>query len=592
MRGKRKEKKRRSLLFGMVCMLLFGWFLPLLLMNGAMSILATGKINKQIQASVLASTDKAAQILQLRLQECEKASKNASYLNVVRSAYEQYQKDGKKREFQTKIFTFMDQQYRFDECCRSASLVFRMQPDEIYYTYNNSTGGTYRDIAYFQQNVSGRLVSEMDELDTKTELRNFDGRLYLVRNLVDAKFRPFAILALELDQKAFLESMESIWGYQQAAVYVDGTLCLYTAKEAEMLPYGEAEREQLDKAGILFRQGKNGQSSCVYKRLSAYHATLDYIIALDDSAIYAETVTIRYLFALLAAFIIPLVYLIYQFLHKRVNKPVKELIRVFDVVRTGEYGAQLQDMADSEEFYHMEESFNYMSAQLKEQFDRIYREEIALRDARIMALQSQINPHFLNNTLEIINWEARLNGNLRVSQMIESLSTMLEATMNRKADPYNTVAEEMVYVDAYLYIISQRYGEKFVCRKEIDESLLGCKIPRLIVQPIAENAVEHGMSAARAGELIIRLYKKRADLLCIEIENDRPLKSEDEEKIRKLLQEAPDPQKERRVSLGIRNVDQRLKMMYGEECGLFISNNKKSHTVSTILVKIDETIEQ
>ncbi|RAZ22989.1 two-component sensor histidine kinase, partial [Klebsiella oxytoca] len=69
---------------------------------------------------------------------------------------------------------------------------------------------------------------------------------------------------------------------------------------------------------------------------------------------------------------------------------------------------------DNEEFYHMKESFNHMSLRLKNQFDKIYLEEIALRDAKIMALQSQINPHFLNNTLEIINWEARLNGNEKV----------------------------------------------------------------------------------------------------------------------------------------------------------------------------------
>lgn len=176
-------------------------------------------------------------------------------------------------------------------------------------------------------------------------------------------------------------------------------------------------------------------------------------------------------------FALPLVFIIYNFLNKRVNRPVQDLIKVFDVVRAGEYGTQIENMANSEEFYHMEESFNYMSSQLKQQFDKIYMEEIALRDAKIMALQSQINPHFLNNTLEIINWEARLNGNMRVSQMIEALSTMLEATMNRKAGSLQYCGGEMEYVDAYLYIITQRYGEKFTCRKEIDESLLNYKNP-------------------------------------------------------------------------------------------------------------------
>ena len=160
--------------------------------------------------------------------------------------------------------------------------------------------------------------------------------------------------------------------------------------------------------------------------------------------------------------------------------------------------------------------------------------------------------------------------------------------MNRKAQSLNTVGEEMAYVDAYLYIIAQRFGEKFHCKKEIDEKLINCKIPRLIVQPIVENAVEHGMDITRQGEVDIRIYEKSVDLLCIEVEDNGTLSEADEEKIDKLLNHEMDSANERTVSLGIRNVNQRLKILYGEPCGLFITNNQKQHTVSTILVKKDE----
>lgn len=591
MKTKEKICRRKSLLWSMLFLLLFGWFLPLLLTNGIMSIMATRKVHTQIDRSVTSSMEKAAEIMELQLAESETASKNASYLNVIREAYLTYLEGGSRRDFQTTVFTFLEQQYMFHKNCQSVNLVFREYPDDIYYTYNNSTGGTYRDITYFKTYVAEDLLEEMDDLDTRTELRSYDGRLYMIRNLVDSKFHPFAILAIELNEESLLESLKSVWGYENAAVYLDGTYAL-SMEGDDGLHYGEAQQKQLAENGSFIEHASGRQNPYVYKRLKLYHSTLDCVVELDRSAIYAEITTIRYVYGILAAFALPLVFIIYNFLNKRVNRPVQDLIKVFDVVRAGEYGTQIENMANSEEFYHMEESFNYMSSQLKQQFDKIYMEEIALRDAKIMALQSQINPHFLNNTLEIINWEARLNGNMRVSQMIEALSTMLEATMNRKADPYNTVAEEMEYVDAYLYIITQRYGEKFTCRKEIDESLLNYKIPRLIVQPIAENAIEHGMSITREGELVIRLYRKREDLLCIEIENNRPLSEEDQAKIHKLLKEEPNPQKEHRVSLGIRNVDQRLRMMYGPECGLFITNNKSNHTVSTILVKIDEGRQQ
>lgn len=591
MKTKEKICRRKSLLWSMLFLLLFGWFLPLLLTNGIMSTMATRKVHTQIDRSVTSSMEKAAEIMELQLAESETASKNASYLNVIREAYLTYLEGGSRRDFQTTIFTFLEQQYMFNKNCQSVNLVFREYPDDIYYTYNNSTGGTYRDITYFKTYVAEDLLEEMDDLDTRTELRSYDGRLYMIRNLVDYKFHPFAILAIELNEESLMESLKSVWGYENAMVYLDGTYAL-SLEGGDSLHYGEEQQNQLAENGSFIEHASGRQNPYVYKRLKLYHSTLDCVVELDRSAIYAEITTIRYVYGILAVFAVPLVFIIYNFLNKWVNRPVQDLIKVFDVVRAGEYGTQIENMANSEEFYHMEESFNYMSSQLKQQFDKIYMEEIALRDAKIMALQSQINPHFLNNTLEIINWEARLNGNMRVSQMIEALSTMLEATMNRKADPYNTVAEEMEYVDAYLYIITQRYGEKFTCRKEIDESLLNYKIPRLIVQPIAENAIEHGMSITREGELVIRLYRKREDLLCIEIENNRALSEEDQAKIHKLLNEEPNPQKEHRVSLGIRNVDQRLRMMYGPECGLFITNNKNNHTVSTILVKIDEERQQ
>ena len=233
-----------------------------------------------------------------------------------------------------------------------------------------------------------------------------------------------------------------------------------------------------------------------------------------------------------------------------------------------------------------------MSLRLKNQFDKIYLEEIALRDAKIMALQSQINPHFLNNTLEIINWEARLNGNEKVSGMIEALSTMLGETMNRNERQFHSVAEEMAYADAYLYIISQRFGTKFHCTKEIDERLMSVQVPRLIIQPIVENAVEHGMDITRQGRIVIRLFEREDGYLCIEVEDNGRLTTEDRARINRLLSQDIQPSKEKRVSLGIRNVDQRLKMIYGSDCGLFIYGGEEKNTVSTILLKTDLPTEQ
>lgn len=587
---KTNHGKRKSLRWSMVKMLLFGWFFPLLMLIFIFIFLVTGKIDRQMENMITTSTQKAAEILEIQLEECETASKNASYLPVIRECYEQYRVNEDKRIFRDTVTTFLKQQYQFDANCRASIMVFTEFPEEKFFSFNNSNNGTYKDIDFFYKNVKEDLLKQVDELDTRTALIGKQGRIYMVRNLVDSKFRPYAVLALELDKESLLQSLSSIWGYENAEIYMNGELLAATNME-ENLYFDERTAGRLEKDNLLFVPGK-GKNSFVYKRMKLYNGSLDLVIRLDNKVIQAEMQTLQTFFIILLVFMLPLIIMILSFFHVRVTKPMQDMVTASEAVQRGNFGVQIKNMAESEEFYRMEDSFNHMSSQLKNQFEKIYREEIALRDAKIMALQSQINPHFLNNTLEIINWEARLNENYKVSGMIEALSTMLEATMNRKAKSYNSVAEEMAYVDAYLYIISQRFGEKFQCSKEIDETLLDCKIPRLIVQPIVENAVEHGMDITKKGEVIIRLYKRDEELLCIEVEDNGVLTKEDKDKINSLLTKEPDPEKERRVSLGIRNVDQRLKMLYGQTCGLFIESNKKNHTVSTILIKMNGTIEQ
>ncbi|MDR9830004.1 histidine kinase, partial [Vibrio sp. FNV 38] len=133
---------------------------------------------------------------------------------------------------------------------------------------------------------------------------------------------------------------------------------------------------------------------------------------------------------------------IYYFYHN-INRPIGSLVEASKHIEEGEYGYQIEEFHRNGEFERLINTFNHMSGSLEDSFNRIYAEEVAARDANMKALQAQINPHFLNNTLEIINWKARLSGNEDVSKMISSLSTMMNATMNRKNEAFITIEEEM-----------------------------------------------------------------------------------------------------------------------------------------------------
>ena len=354
----------------------------------------------------------------------------------------------------------------------------------------------------------------------------------MIRNLMDSKFHPYAMLILELDRASLTESLQSVWGYADGALYL---------RDEVLLAGGEGITEAVASGAIDFdTEGKNrtayttyGGHSYVTGCLNQY-GEIHAVVELDDGIIYAERKTYLFFVLILLIMLVPLLVIMRQ-------------------------------------------------------YEQIYREELSLRDARIRALQSQINPHFLNNTLEIINWEARLAENYKISGMIEALSTMLSATMNRKSEAVHTLREEMSYVDAYLYIIERRFGEQLRVIKEIDESLMEQTVPRLIIQPIVENAVDHGKDASRQNTVVIRISRDE-DYMLIEIENSGSLTEEEKSHIQDILYGSDDSGL-RHTSVGIRNVNSRLKLIYGEECGLTIDNRKRDDsvcTVSTIKITISD----
>ena len=143
----------------------------------------------------------------------------------------------------------------------------------------------------------------------------------------------------------------------------------------------------------------------------------------------------------------------------------------------------------------------------------------------------------------------------------------------------------MTYVDAYLYIIEQRFGEQFSFEKEVDDSLLELKIPRLIIQPLVENMVEHGVDEKGRRKGKLKVYADNLNLY-IEVVNYTRLSDEDKKKIRELLSDIDYTSKKKNI--GIRNVNMRLRMLYGRTSGLTINEDKNGTTISKIVIEINK----
>ena len=273
---------------------------------------------------------------------------------------------------------------------------------------------------------------------------NVEGRVYLTRCIFNGA-QPIAALTLELEPDILQLGNLIEQGWNRGAVVtvetrgtagVQGALedgarqggagqeggCRFVTGEAISPPAFD-----YDAAGEIEVARVEGKPdfAWIYGRQAADRFTLTYVVEADMTGLLSQSAPYFRTLGAIALLLIPLMASVFLFFHRKINRPVNLLTAASNRIEQGEFGVQVEERKmGSAELEYLGGQFNRMSGQLQNQFERIYREELALRDARIMALQSQINPHFLGNTLEVINWEARLAGDVKVSMMLEALSTI------------------------------------------------------------------------------------------------------------------------------------------------------------------------
>lgn len=581
-----KERKKANLTFGMIRLLVICLVVPFGALSVVLFFSSASKTSNQVRNTVVTSMENAAENCNSNIEKVIQESKQASYDNVIRTSYLQFLKDKNEAVMYREISSYLSEKYKYNSMISSTIVVFKEKTTMEYYTYSNVAGATYASISDFKNNAMTQIKSVAQRMGTNTKFIEIGEHLYLVRNLVTSDYNPYAIIVMEINKSNMFKSMDNVVWRENGAIFLDGDMVCEPDYENDInnekfkiyadnnkRNYGEVTETESN-------YDSNNYTVNLYTRCNNQQFT--YIVKLNRMEVLNESFTYVYIYVLIILITILLAALTFYYFYRNINKPISDLMEMSEKIEEGEYGITLPAFEGNKEFGKLIDTFNHMSLGLEESFNRIYAEEVALRDANMQALQSQINPHFLNNTLEIINWKARMSGNYDVSGMIESLGVMMETTMNRKKEKFITIEEELKYVDAYLYIIHQRFGSRFHFDKDVDENLLNLKIPRLIVQPIVENAVEHG--GDKEGNIIgsLKIYADYNNLYIV-VHNNGNMTEADKAKIEILLS---DQKLEENVhNIGIRNVNMRLKLLYGENSGLSIENIDDNLTESKL--KID-----
>ncbi|MGL5434048.1 MAG: histidine kinase [Lachnospiraceae bacterium] len=270
------------------------------------------------------------------------------------------------------------------------------------------------------------------------------------------------------------------------------------------------------------------------------------------------------------------------FFLRTIISPIHTMVAGLHRVEEGELRTHIQPEGHYE-IRTMIHSFNRMVRQLDASIQASETAQQKKMEAEIKALQSQINPHFLVNTLNSIRFMAQVSKFDGIRRMAEALIRILTCSF-RCNHSFYTVAEELEVLDSYLYLMKIRYSDGFEVTYEIQDSCRDCRIPRLILQPIVENSIVHGFVSMEEdiGRLSIRI-REAEDRLYLEVE-DNGVGLTDAE-IESLL--AADNQDEQdNASIGVRNVFSRLRLNFGDSCGLFMESEKGRYCKTVICLPV------
>src|SRR5690606_37866204 len=224
-----------------------------------------------------------------------------------------------------------------------------------------------------------------------------------------------------------------------------------------------------------------------------------------------------------------------------------------------------------------------------------YKLELSSKNDQLKAMQAQINPHFLNNTLQIIGTLALEQNNMRIYKLLSSLAKMMKYSMHNNNKVVKLI-DELDHVKAYIELQKERYENQFNVQFNIDESLLSMPVPKLILQPIVENYFKHGFQRNTDNQqLSIQVSALPAHTICIKISNNGlPIAPEKLEELHQKLEytasnllslaEHDSDEPSSNPSIGLNNVLTRLKLLYDNKATLDIDNNPENKGTIVVII--------
>lgn len=517
--------------------------------------------------SVTDSIRQADESLNLRLEEIGRlntvVATNKTVLDILQSdteepSYEWFQEQKRMEEFLSAVIAYKPYLSRVAVIGLNEKVFFVGSPwldksitktPMMDYLFQNGSGN-----AYFHQ--SGSIVTgrELRYNRQVIGLVMFDLNNEFIKKTYDVKPTPDSMLYVVDDKNEFI--------YQPQTSAFDQEKIIKLSHE-------------LDGSNASVERTVDQKSYLVISRKSEYTGWSTLALVPMESLL-TETVQIRKVLATVAIIVFILIVICTLQVSSRITRNIRKLRSMMMRVMEGNLTMPTAEIQSKDEIGHLYQAFKRMVEEVRRLLEEIVTTEREKREAELAVLQAQIRPHFLYNTLNTVKYLAKLNGVPNIVEVSESLIELMRGVLGN-SNEFLSLQEELRYVRSYVNIEKYKYVEPIRMNIEIEnEELLHCRVLKLMLQPVVENAIVHGIaSTEEEGMVSLRIYEENKELRIVVRDNGQGMTKEQME----ALFEVRKGQNDTRFSgMGIRNVHERIVRLYGKPYGVFLESELGAYT--------------
>ena len=424
------------------------------------------------------------------------------------------------------------QVYTFDaQQCKT------VQDSSIKMCFNNAyfNGSKYTLNIYFPIYDTNRVLGELG---------------LLCMNFTD----PSLLQILEYDSSNKLESM---------VVDTDGMMISARDKDkigtnVDFIPKMKEKSGTFSMGGRLY----------IYQKVSDWRF---YVVSsVPMMELYKSSIRTIFLMAFILLFLLTISLLVVKRIISKVYRPLDKVVRKMDDVASGSLKTRINVEYMGEDFTKLAVGFNSMMEEILVLMEQVKMEQHQIEQIRFNALQSQIQPHFLYNTLECIHWQAMVDGNGEISTLVKALAKYYRICLSGGHDVI-PLKMELEHVRNYLIIQNMRYDDIIGSEFDVEEAASDVMIPKLTLQPLVENSIYHGIKVkeGKTGSLFLKVRKRSSDVLITLADTGTGMSQQQIDEMNQHLSEYDDS-----FGYGVRNVNKRIELLYGEEFGLYYLRNE------------------